>query len=360
MRRLTYLLLPLLILCSLASYAQFEPPETHSINWAKTIADGTALPDTVSDKVVTRTYPGWSYFYISEPGRSSGIRVESPACPDPGDTITIVSGTMASAGDERYIASASYTITSHNTFLKPLGMTNKTFGGGDFLYDPGPPITGQKGFWDGSGLNNTGNLVRVYGRVTEIDARPIPLYCFIDDGSGVDMAIDLEVSPGQAIPFTYQVGDYIAGINGISSIITVDDWMVRTLKPSAPTVVLAKNVGQADPAHKKPIKFIANFSEPVTGFTNTDVHLFGTAQPTSCTVTDNGDHKTYIIEVSIAKQNGTVVIQVLYGAATGVDNNLSLAAPMNSSLTYQGYIPFRVINKRLGVGTGRYQRKPLK
>jgi hypothetical protein len=315
----------------------------------------------MAGKVVTRVFPDFGYFYVSEPDRSMGIRVKSAACPDPGDIITIATGTMGTDELERFIDNASYSIDGHGDQIRPLGMTNKSYGGGDFYYDPGPPATGQRGFWDGSGLNNLGSLVRVWGRVTEIDVRAVPLYFYVDDGSGVDMAIDLEVAPGQAIPFAYQVGDYVTGINGISSCLDVDGWFVRVMKLSAPTLKLSKAVGQADPATSGPVRFKAVFSEPVTGFTKDDVLISGSARPLGVVVTDSGDHKTYTVEVSGMSQAGTVSIRVNYGAAKSVNEDLSLASPDNGILVnYTSYVPYKVLNKRMGVGTGRYQRKPVK
>ena len=37
--------------------------------------------------------------------------------------------------------------------------------------------------------------------------------------------------------------------------------------------------GQADPTNTSPVNFTVVFSEPVTGFTDTDVTLSGTAGP---------------------------------------------------------------------------------
>jgi len=374
LRRLPIVLLLLSLFVSMPAQAQFIPPPDgggieplpsalpaiHTMAWAKTQPDGTLLTEPMAGKVVTRVFPDFGYFYISKPDRSMGIRVKAAECPNPGDIITVTTGVMNTDELERFIDNASYSIDGHGDQIRPLGMSNKSYGGGDFYYDPGPPATGQKGFWDGVGLNNIGSLVRVWGKVTEIDVRPVPLYFYVDDGSGVDMAIDLEVAPGQAIPFTHQIGDYVA-FTGISSCLDVDGWHVRVMKLSAPTLKLSKAVGQTDPASKGPIRFKAVFSEPVTGFTKDDVIISGSARPLDVIVTDSGDHKTYTIEVSGMSQAGTVSIRVNHGAAKSINEDLSLASPDNGIVVnYKPFVPYKVLNKRMGIGTGRYQRKPVK
>ena len=376
MRKALWIILPILLLLSIQStcLAQWSPPvgdppsgdplpsgppATHSIAWAKSLPDDTVLAESVTNKLVTRTFPEFGYFYIQEPGAAFGMRIKSVACPNPGDEVTITAGTLKTVECQRYIDNASYTILSHNNVTKPVGMTNKAAGGGDFLYDAGPPIVGQQGLWDGNGLNNIGMLIRIWGRVTEIDTRPIPLYYYIDDGSGVDMGIDLEVAPGQAIPFTNQVGDYVY-LTGISSCLPMDEWTVRVLRPCTPTVRLAKGTGQSDPATKSPIKYSVTFSEPVSGFTDSDVKFSGTARPTAAHVIDSGDHTTYSVELSGMSVTGTVAVRLDYGAAKSVYyEGDSLSVP-NLSINYKAYVPFKVLNKRMGVGNGVYQRKPLK
>jgi len=335
------------------------PPAEHSIAWAKTLTDGTALDEPIIDKVVTRTFPEFGYFYIQEIGAGFGLRIKSAACPNPGDVVTITAGTLQTVECQRYVDSASYTISEHNHTSSAVGMSNKAFGGGDFLYDEGPPISGQQGFWDGNGLNTIGMLVRVWGKVTEIDTRAAPLYYFIDDGSGVDMAVDLEVAPSQPIPFTSSVGDYVS-ITGISSCLPVDGWPVRVLRPCAPSVKIAKSTGQSDPATKSPIKFTITFSEPVSGFVNSDVKFSGSAKPTAAQVIDSGDHTSYSVEISGMSVTGTVGVRLDYGAAKSVYYEGDSLSGATTTINYQSYVPYRTLNKRMGVGNGRYQRKPLK
>jgi hypothetical protein len=340
------------------------PPPEHSIAWLKSLPDDTALSESIVDKVVTRTFPEFGYFYVEELDGAMGIRVASVSSPDPGDIITIASGTMKTYRGQRYLDNSSYTISEHNRSTKPVGLTNKTMGGGDFLYEVGPPIVGQQGLWDGSGLNNIGKLIRVWGKVTEIwqgtPPDPVPYY-WIDDGSGVDLAVDPEVAQYQGIPLIYQVGDFVT-VTGISSCLTVDDYLVRVLRPCAPTVKTAKSAGQSDPASKSPIKLTVTFSEPVTGFDQTDIAISGSAAPTGKTVVDSGDHKTFNVEISGMSKKGTVGINIYYGAAnSSYYGEKSLALPAQFAINYSAYLPFRTIGAREGVSApGRHPKKPVR
>lgn len=334
------------------------PPPEHSIAWLKSLPDNTAITESIVDKVVTRTFPEFGYFYVEELDGAMGIRVASAACPDPGDIITIASGTMKTYRGQRYLDSASYNISEHNRATKPVGMTNKTMGGGDFLYESGPPIVGQQGFWDGSGLNNVGKLIRVYGKVTEISDDHT--YYWIDDGSGVDLAVDLEVGPSIVMPLTVNVGDFSI-VTGISSCLVTDDCLVRVLRPAAPTVKVLKAVGQSSPATKSPIRLTVVFSEPVIGFDQSDVSISGSAAPIGKSVVDTGDHKTFNVEISGMTKKGSVGVSVPSGAANSCYyGEKTISVIPSISIDYSAYLPFRTVGSREGISApGRHPKKPL-
>ena len=90
---------------------------------------------------------------------------------------------------------------------------------------------------------------------------------------------------------------------------------IRPAAPAAPDVTIDQAGTQADPTTVSPIHFTAVFSEPVTGFTGTDVHLSGTAGATTAAITDSGDHATYDVAVSGMTGTGTVTVSIPAGAA---------------------------------------------
>ena len=108
-----------------------------------------------------------------------------------------------------------------------------------------------------------------------------------------------------------------------------------TYDVTPPTVTINQASGQADPTTASPISFIAVFSEPVTGFSDSDVSLSGTAGATTVTVT--GGPSTYDIAVSGMTANGTVIATIPANAAvdaatngntvsTGTDNTVTFIA----------------------------------
>src|SRR5213596_3510409 len=92
-----------------------------------------------------------------------------------------------------------------------------------------------------------------------------------------------------------------------------------------PTVTINQAAGQADPTSASPINFTAVFSEPVSGFTGTDVTISGTAGGTK-TVTVSGGPSTYTVAVSGMTTSGTVIATIPAGMATDAAGNLNTAS----------------------------------
>src|SRR5207247_471736 len=92
-----------------------------------------------------------------------------------------------------------------------------------------------------------------------------------------------------------------------------------------PTVTINQAAGQADPTSASPINFTAVFSEPVSGFTGTDVTISGTAGGTK-TVTVSGGPSTYTVAVSGMTTSGTVIATIAAGVANDAAGNLNTAS----------------------------------
>jgi predicted outer membrane repeat protein len=84
-----------------------------------------------------------------------------------------------------------------------------------------------------------------------------------------------------------------------------------------PTVTINQAATQADPASAEPIIFDVVFSEPVTGFSGSDVVLSGTA--TGGQVLVRGSGSTYRALVSFLTGSGTVTASIPAGAAQAAD-----------------------------------------
>src|SRR5204862_70606 len=98
-----------------------------------------------------------------------------------------------------------------------------------------------------------------------------------------------------------------------------------TFDPTPPTVTINQAAGQADPTSTAPITFTAVFSEPVSGFTGSDVVIGGTAGGTK-TVDVTGGPSTYTVAVSGLTTGGTVIATIPAGGATDAAGNGNTAS----------------------------------
>ena len=106
-----------------------------------------------------------------------------------------------------------------------------------------------------------------------------------------------------------------------------------TIDTVLPTVTLNQAAGQADPTSGLSIDFTVVFSEPVTGFTNTDVTLTGTAAATTSASPAAGP--TYTATVSGMTKTGTVIPAIAASVATDTAGNLNaIATYTDRTVTY--------------------------
>ncbi|MGC1378890.1 MAG: cadherin-like domain-containing protein [Anaerolineales bacterium] len=115
-----------------------------------------------------------------------------------------------------------------------------------------------------------------------------------------------------------------------------------TVDNTAPTVTVEQAAGQPDPTISLPIHFTATFSEPVTGFTNADVTLGGTAIPLAATVTEiaPNDGTTYDIAVTSISNDGTVTASILAGLVQdAAGNSNALSTSVDNTVTYATATP---------------------
>lgn len=203
--------------CPMVLCIPWDPPIAQS----KGLSDGSPL--MLSQRIVTALVPGG--FYVEEPDRSSGLRVASSAVVSVNDIVT-VRGTIATTGNFERCLWADTVSTNGSSCLQPLGMTNKSLGGGPLNYDP---LTGagQRGVENGEGLNNIGLLIKTTGRVTGVGDD----FFYIDDGThAVDYTIFVGtrvICSGMARP---PLGSYVA-VTGISSITANRDKCYRCVQP---------------------------------------------------------------------------------------------------------------------------------
>ena len=297
-----------------------------TIAWVKTWADNHSFAvGDLTGKIVTRKWI--DYLYIEEDDRSSGIRVGKTAHGhSPSERVDVV-GVLKTdpANSERYIDASD--ISQNGTgSVAPLGMINRSLGGGDFFYDPNTS-PGQRGITGGTGVNNIGLLVGTWGRISELDPANPPQWFRITDGSNVQTTVAYP-------PFAYALNDFVT-IAGISSCeIDGNGDLQRVLAPQPLICTICKAEGQADPTNTTPVNFTVTFSEPVIGFAEDDVTVSGVA---GATTTVSGSGATYNAAVELPV-SGTVTVSVPSGKARNASGVWNYASG-TSSVLYDKDIP---------------------
>jgi len=172
------------------------PPYAETVGAAKGKNDGTGvyLSGQIVTRLVTQNPGSVPVFYVEQPDRSSGIKVEKPFwfSPSEGDAL-IVSGIIQTISGERVVSPLDVVKTGTGPIPGPVYVGSKSVGGGTQ-----PP---QGGITGGIGLNDIGLLVAVAGSLTQgtsFDANG-NTYFIIDDGGGVKIG-------SQAVPGIKVIG----------------------------------------------------------------------------------------------------------------------------------------------------------
>lgn len=186
---------------------------------AASVADARGSKDgaevSLSGVTVTAAWP--DVFYVEQPDRACGIRVSRAAHGLQVGQTAAVTGTMATTADGERMIEASAASATSGEQLAALGMKLGSLGGSatpDYLPSAG---TGQQGVAGGTGLNNIGLLVKVFGTVQHVDSAGG--FFVVSDGSRVSDAEGRAgvrvVAPG-LIPSGLAPGEFTA-VTGISS-----------------------------------------------------------------------------------------------------------------------------------------------
>ncbi len=121
---------------------------------------------------------------------------------------------------------------------------------------------------------------------------------------------------------------------GNSESVSIDNTVTYNRQESQLTVVVNQAEAQPDPARTWPIRFIAEFSQPVSDFTAEDVRVGGTAGGAK-TISLEGSGNRYVILVKNLTKAGTVEVWV----PAGVAHN-SLGQPNAASTSTDNVVTF--------------------
>ncbi|MEN6372407.1 MAG: right-handed parallel beta-helix repeat-containing protein [Armatimonadota bacterium] len=168
------------------------------------------------------------FYYVQDINRTYGIRIEQLKGTLPQvNQIISVNGVLGTTTDgERCLLSYETPSVTGQETPKPLMITCKYIGGGDYSYDSAAK-TGQKGVKGSFGLNNIGLLVTVCGTVADIDTANKKLY--INDGSATvavyygSITLPSDVVKGAMIKATGACSCYRLDNENLSPLILLKD-----------------------------------------------------------------------------------------------------------------------------------------
>ncbi len=101
---------------------------------------------------------------------------------------------------------------------------------------------------------------------------------------------------------------------------------IYTVDKAAPAVTINQAASQADPTSTGPVNFTVNFSEAVTGFGANDIAFAGTTAGGTLSAAVTGGGANYNVAVSGMTTAGSIVAQVVAGAAVDIAGNASGAS----------------------------------
>jgi Ca2+-binding RTX toxin-like protein len=122
-----------------------------------------------------------------------------------------------------------------------------------------------------------------------------------------------------------------------------------TFDAVAPGVTINQAAGQADPTSSSPILFTVVFTEPVTGFTGSDVSFAGSTVGGALVANVSGTGANYTVSVTGMTGSGTVVASIPAGAAVDASNNSSaVSSSTDNTVTFDAVAPGVTINQAAG------------
>ncbi|MCE5198574.1 DNRLRE domain-containing protein [bacterium] len=147
-----------------------------------------------------------SAFYIENDLRTIGMRVTEPSAANytAGYKATIVGTLQTNDNGERYIDATLVDATAGSVTIKPLGLVNKAVAGGN--------ASSQVGSSNGTGLNNVGLLVKVWGKPSLIVGTSNSFA--LDDGSasGLTVVLPNGANHGWSTAPSYVTVDGVVGL----------------------------------------------------------------------------------------------------------------------------------------------------
>jgi LPXTG-motif cell wall-anchored protein len=224
-------------------------------------------------------------------------------------------------GTHRYTAPGPYTVTV-------TAYDDETSVSKEFIVEPSPfkPVIADITELD---VGVEGSLTTLGVEVDDPDTAPEDLSVTVDwgDGSSSPAVHEAGTNRFRATRTYLEPDTYAVAIDASDGELDAESFGGFVSVADVPaSVSIEQAATQADPTSNTSVRFDVVFSEPVTGFDADDLELSGTAGATTATVTNSGDDTAFVVEVSGMTQTGTVIADVVDGAAVNDDDSPTLPA----------------------------------
>ncbi len=275
-------------------------------------------------------------------GSGTNYTVSVTGMTSPGAVVaTIPAGAATDAATNASTASTSTDNSVNYNATGPTVTINQAAGQADptnaspiqFAIVFSAPVTG----FNGADIDFTGSTVGGTPDVASVT------------GSGANYSISVTgmTGPGNVVA-SIPAGAAIDALGNPSQASTSTDNVVA-FDNVAPTVTINQAAGQADPTNTGPIQFTVVFSEPVTGFTASDVSLAGSTVGGTLAAAVSGSGTNYTVSVTGMTSPGAVVATIPAGAATDAATNASTASTStDNTVLYNATGPSVTINRAAG------------
>ena len=291
-------------------------PPTVSINQATAQTDPTGASPITFTAVFSEPVSGFSAADVSVGGTAGGSK-SATVSGGPSTYTVAVSGMTTSGTVTASIAAGAAQDAAGNTSTAPTSTDNSV------SFDATAPTVSISSPAAGTTVSGT---ITVTVNAAD-DTAVTGVQFFVDGNAGTD-----DTAAPYSMPWnttTMSNGSHsltavardAAGNRTTSAPVTV----TVANDGTAPTVSINQAAAQADPTAASPITFAAIFSEPVSGFSATDVIVGGTAGG-SKTATISGGPTSYTVAVSGMTTSGTVTVSIAAGAAQDAAGNASSAS----------------------------------
>jgi Bacterial Ig-like domain/Calx-beta domain len=157
-------------------------------------------------------------------------------------------------------------------------------------------------------------------------------------GSGADYLVSVAGMSGEGAVVASIVANAITDDAGNGNAVSTSTDNTVIYDNQAPSVTIDQDPGQVDPTFSGPIVFKITFSEPVTGFDESDVDITASTVEGTLVKSVSGSGADYLLSITGMYGAGDVIASIAAGAAVDALNNLSTASTSTDNRVYFNHV----------------------